>query len=151
MEKNPKIEAKVVEHLEKWIEYVSQAQKELEGFSICPFAAKATYKIVFCDINSIEPEESYDVILYVIEENDLGIINQWVNDYNQKYSDWLFFEDCASYNTFLNGIQTNNGKYNLILGQPKKKLRKFREILKKTKYYSFWSPEYYDEIMSSDF
>lgn len=150
MEEKSSIAAKVVEHIKKWIESVSQAHSELGGFSICPFARKAKYKIVFCSVNSIEPEDSYDVIIYVIEEEKLEVIQEWVKKYNQKYSQWLFFEDCASYDTFINGIQTNNGKYNLILGQPKEKLKKFREILKKTDYYSYWSKEYYNEIMNSD-
>jgi hypothetical protein len=81
---------------------------------------------------------------------ELGKINDWVDFYNKKYSEWLFFEDCATYDTFIGGVQTNNGKHNLILAQPKEKLRKFREILKKTSYYDFWSKDYYDEIMIDD-
>lgn len=150
MEDPKDIAAKVVEHIEQWIESVSQAHPELGGFSICPFAKKAKYKIVFCSIDAIQPEDPYDVIIYVIDEPELEVIQEWVEKYNKKYSDWLFFEDCASYDTYINGIQTNNGKYNLILGQPKEKLRKFRDILKKTNYYSYWSKEYYDEIMSSE-
>ena len=150
MEEKSDIEVKVVEHIEKWIQQVSQAHPELGGFSICPFAKKAKYKIVFCSVNSIQPEEPYDVIIYVIDEEKLEEIQKWVEILNQKHPNWLFFEDCASYDTYINKIQTNNGKYNLILGQPKEKLRKFRDILKKTDYYSYWSQEYYDEIMSSD-
>jgi len=141
---------RVTEHIEKWIQQVSQAHPELGGFSICPFAKRAKYKILFCSVNSIQPEESYDVIIYVIDEEKLEEIQKWVEILNQKHPNWLFFEDCASYDTYINGIRTNNGKYNLILGQPKEKLRKFRDILKKTDYYSYWSKEYYDEIMSSD-
>ena len=150
MEEKSDIEVKVVKHIEKWIQQVSQAHHELGGFSICPFAKKAKYKIVFCSVNSIQPEEPYDVILYVIDEEKLEEIQKWFEILNQKHPNWLFFEDCASYDTYINGIRTNNGKYNLILGQPREKLRKFRDILKKTDYYSYWSQEYYDEIMSSD-
>ena len=150
MEEKSGTEAKVVKHIEKWIQQVSQAHSELGGFSICPFAKKAKYKISFCSVNSIQPEEPYDVIIYVIEEEKLEEIQKWVEILNQKHPNWLFFEDCASYDTYINGIRTNNGKYNLILGQPREKLRKFRDILKKTDYYSYWSKEYYDEIMSSD-
>lgn len=133
-----------------WIEKVSEVRPELGGFSICPFAKKAKYKILKIDIDKIYPIENYDVVIYVLNEDNLDVINSWVKHYNQKYRDWLFFEDCASYDTFINGVQTNNGLHNLILGQPKEKLKKFREILKKTEYYSYWSSEYYDEIMSSD-
>jgi len=133
--------------IENWIKEVSVVRPELGGFSICPFAKKANYKILEIDIDKVYPINDFDVVIYVLEETDLEAINWWVDFYNKKYKDWLFFEDCASYDTFINGVQTNNGKYNLILGQPKEKLMKFREILKKTEYYSYWSKEYYNEIV----
>lgn len=136
-----------VEYIKNWINEVSQVRRELGGFSVCPFAAKAYYKIIECPIDKIEPIEGFDVNIYIIDEGDLDVINNWVKQYNNKYEDWLFFEDCASNNTFINNVQTNNGKYNLILGQPKEKLMKFREILKKTEYYSYWSKDYYNEIV----
>jgi hypothetical protein len=89
------------------------------------------------------------VIIYVIEESDLEKINELVEFYNKKFPSWLFFEDCASYDTFIGGIQTNNGKHNLILAQPKDKLMYFRDILKKTDYYSYWSKDYYEEIVGA--
>lgn len=141
------IKDKVRADIENWIEEVSVVRPELGGFSVCPFAKKANYKILEIDIDKVYPINDFDVVIYVLEETDLETINWWVNFYNKKYKDWLFFEDCASYDTFINGVQTNNGKYNLILGQPKEKLMKFREILKKTKYYSYWSKEYYNEIV----
>lgn len=135
------------EYIKNWIKEVSQVRPELGGFSVCPFAAKAKYKIVECPIDKLELFDGYEVVIYIVEEEDLEIINQWVRHYNNTFKEWMFFEDCASYNTFINGVQTNNGKYNLILGQPKDKLLKFREILKKTEYYSYWSKEYFNEIV----
>lgn len=140
-----------VKYIEQWIEHISQAQHELGGFSICPFAKKSKYKIIECSIDAIEIEDGYDVIIYIINESNKEIIDQWVETYNNKIEDWMFFEDCATYDTFINGLQTNNGKYNLIIGQPKDKLMNFREILKKTNYYSYWSSEYYSEIVGSEY
>jgi hypothetical protein len=139
-----------VKDVEEWIKTVSQSRPELRGFSVCPFAKTGSYKIIECLAKDIIVENGFDVIIYIIEETDLNKINEWVDHYNKKYEDWLFFEDCATYDTFIGGVQTNNGKHNLILAQPKEKLRKFREILKNTDYYSFWSKEYYDEIMIDD-
>jgi hypothetical protein len=141
------LEAKVRADIENWIKEVSVVHPELGGFAICPFAKKANYEILEIDIDKIYPIKGLDVVIYVVDEEDLESINWWVDFYNNKYKDWLFFEDCASYDTFIGGVQTNNGKYNLILGQPKEKLEKFREILKKTEYYSYWSDEYYKEIV----
>ena len=137
----------VVREIEKWIERVSQVRPELGGFSICPYAKSGKYKIIECSTDKIDVEEGYDVIIYVIDETDLVKINEWVGFYNKKFEDWLFFEDCATYDTFIGGVQTNNGLYNLILAQPKEKLMRFREALKKTDYYSYWSEEYYEEIV----
>jgi hypothetical protein len=143
MENEKSLEAKV----EEWVRHISLSRKELGGHAICPFAKTATYKIVTCSIDSIKPVERYDVIIYHINESHLDQIRSWCDFYNEKYPDWLFFEDCASYNTFINDVKTNNGYYNFILGQPKDKLMKFRELLKKSDYYSYWSKEYYDEIV----
>jgi hypothetical protein len=136
-----------VKEIEKWIERVSQVRPELGGFSVCPYAKSGKYKIIECSTDKIEVEDCYDVIIYVIDETDLVKINEWVVFYNKKFENWLFFEDCANYDTFIGGVQTNNGLYNLILAQPKEKLMKFREALKKTDYYSYWSEEYYKEIV----
>jgi len=149
-QETPQEKSLAVRDVEEWIQKVSQSRPELRGFSICPFAKTGKYKIVECSEEDIEVEENYDVIIYIIQESSLNKINEWVEFYNKKYENWLFFEDCATYDTFIGGIQTNNGKHNLILAQPKEKLRKFREILKKTDYYSFWTKDYYDEIMIDD-
>jgi hypothetical protein len=136
-----------VKEIEEWIERVSQVRPELGGFSVCPYAKSGNYKIIECSTDKIDVEDGYDVIIYIIDETDLVKINKWVDFYNKKFEDWLFFEDCASYDTFIGGVQTNNGLYNLILAQPKEKLLRFREALKKTDYFSYWSEDYYKEIV----
>ena len=144
-EKN--LAARVRADIENWIKEVSVVRPELGGFAICPFAKKANYEILEIDIDKIYPIDGLDVVIYVVDEDDLEVINWWADFYNNKYKDWLFFEDCASYDTFINGVKTNNGKHNLILGQPKEKLKKFRKILEKTDYYKYWSEDYYKEIV----
>lgn len=118
-----------------WIREVSKVRPELNGFAICPFASSSKYKIIECDVEEIIPLDGYDVIIYIIEDYfDLDAVQFWVNYYNSVYEGWKFFEDCGSYKTFIQGIQTNNSKYNLILAQPTQKLRKFRENLAKSSY-----------------
>lgn len=138
--------------IEKWIEKVSQIRPDLGGFAVCPFAKQARYKIVEEKIDNLVPENGYDVIIFVVDSSlTLEIIEKWCKIYNDRYSEWKFFEDCASYDTFIQGVQTNNGKYNLILAQPKEKLRKYREILSKTNYYDYWNNEYLQEILEEDY
>jgi len=135
-----------------WIKEVSKIRPELNGFAICPFAAKSKFKIVECSAEEIYPIEGYQVIIFIVEDYfDLDTVQFWVDYYNKKHEKWKFFEDCGAYKTHINGIQTNNGKYNLILGQPTDKLRKFRENLAKTSYYDLWDNEYLREILEGDY
>jgi hypothetical protein len=135
-----------------WIKEVSKTRPELNGFAICPFASKSKFKIVECSVEEISAIDGYQVIVYIVEDYlDLNAIQFWINYYNSKYPNWKFFEDCASYDTFINGLKTNNGKYNLILAQPKEELRKFRENLAKTSYYNLWDNEYLQEILEDDY
>jgi len=135
-----------------WIREVSKIRPELNGFAICPFAAKSKFKIIECPAEEIYPIEGYQVIIYIVEDYlDLSTIQFWVDFHNKKHEKWKFFEDCGSYDTYIKGIKTNNGKYNLILGQPTDKLRKFRENLAKTSYYDMWDDEYLKEILEDDY
>jgi len=135
-----------------WIQKVSKLRPELNGFAICPFAAKSKYSVVECSASVIEPIEGMDVVIYIIEDQfNLNEVQRYVDICNSKYKDWKFFEDCGTYDTFIKGIQTNNGRYNLILGQPREKLRKFRENLAKTTYYDLWDDEYLREILEDDY
>lgn len=144
--------SEVEAHISEWVEKVSTVRAELGGFSICPYASTAKYKIVECLAEDIMPISGYDVVFYVVEDYfDLPSVQFWVNFYNNLYDDYLFFEDCASYNTFVGGIQTNNGKYNLILMQDKEHLRKNRERLAKTGYYHHWNDAYLREILGDDY
>ena len=135
-----------------WIKEVSKVRPELNGFAICPFAASSKFKIIECSARDIEPIEGYQVIIYIIEDHfNLDEVQYWVDYHNSRHENWKFFEDCGSYDTFIKGIKTNNGKYNLILGQPTQKLRKFRENLAKTSYYDLWEDDYFKEILEDDY
>ena len=139
-------------HILNWIKEVSQVREELNGFAICSFASNSKFKIIECSVEDIAPIEGYQVIIFIVEDHlDLDIIQSWVNFYNSKCEKWKFFEDCGAYNTYINDIQTNNGKYNLILSQPTDKLKKFRKTLAKTSYYDMWDDEYLKEILEDDY
>lgn len=138
--------------IKTWIEKISQLRPDLGGFPICPYAKQAKYKISEENIENLVPEEGYDVIIFVVDPSlSLKNLQKWCKIYNSMYPEWKFFEDTASNNTFIGEIQTNNGKYNLILSQPKEKLKKYREILAKTGYYDHWSNEYLQEILEEDY
>ena len=143
--------SKVNKQIIQWIEDISKLKEELGGFSVCPFAKQSTYKIVECNADDIIPIDEYDVIIFVVERNlTPEILKNWCKIYNEEYPEWKFFEDSADIDTYIAKIRTNNGKYNLILAQPREKLRKYREILSKTNYYDHWSREYLEEVLEED-
>jgi hypothetical protein len=139
------------DYILQWIERISELRPELSEFSVCPYARLALYDVVEVNVGKIEPVTGYDVIIYVVEDDlSPSELDTWVEYYDKKYKNWTFFKDCAAYSTFIGEIQTNNGKYNLILAQEKEKLRKIREKLSKTGYYDHWSKEYLKEILKDD-
>ena len=139
-------------HIANWIRSVSEIRPELSGFAVFPFSSRANYKVVECNAKDIEPISGYDVVIYAIEDDfTLENVQEWVEYHNNKHEDWLFFEDCASYDTYVGGIQTNNGKYNLILMQSGEDLRQKRLKLAKTKYYDHWDDDYLKEILGDDY
>ena len=65
---------------------------------------------------------------------------------NLTHPHLIFLPDHSQRYTHINGVQTNNGRLNLILCQPKDKLIKARQSLKPSGYYSYWSKDYLKEI-----
>lgn len=138
-------------HIDEWIGKISKFRPELGNFSVCPFASKAKYKIIECQAEDIVPISGYDVVFYVVEDYfDLQSVQFWTNFYNKTHQKYIFLEDHATSNSFINGVQTNNGKYNLILMQDREKLRKHRQILRDAGYYSHWNDEMMREILGED-
>lgn len=139
-------------HIGEWIEKISIIHPKLGNFSVCPYASAAKYTIIECNVEDIVPVKGYDVVFYVVEDYlDLTSIQYWVNFYNNLFNEYVFLEDCATYDTFLSGIQTNNGKYNLILMQNREKLRKHRHILRNLGYYENWDDDMLREILADDY
>lgn len=139
-------------HIREWIEKVSKVRPELGGFSVCPYASTAKIQIVETLAEDIMPISGCDVVFYVIEDYfDLQSVQFWVDYYNRVYDEYIFLEDHATTNSYINGIQTNNGKFNLILMQDRGKLRKHRQILRNLGYYAHWNDEMMREILGDDY
>lgn len=143
----------MIEDLEEWIYKIKYHNPDLKGHSICPFAKANTYKIVNCPINDIKPlEDEFGVVIFVVEDDlDLNYGRQKIDDLNEMYPKYKFFDDFRDEPSFINGIQTNNGLYNLILYQNAEFLTKMRGILAKSNYYDLWDDEYLKKILEKDY
>lgn len=139
--------------LEDWIDTIKKSHPDLKGHSVCPFAKTNTYKIVRCSINDIKPlDEEFGVVIFIVEDDlDINYGHQKIKELNQKYTKYKFFDDFRDENSFINGVQTNNGKYNLILYQDSQFLTKMRQILAKTNYYDLWDDDYLRKILEKDY
>jgi hypothetical protein len=137
-----------------WVKSISEPKKELGGHSICPFAKIASrFKIVQPQEEIIPPEDrEFDVIVYTLPDSvTLEDINSLCDNLYKKYPDLIFLPDHKDRDTYINGVKTNNGQHNLILCQPKQKLKDARSGLKKTDYYTYWDKDYLKEILGEDY
>jgi len=134
-----------------WIGQLSKIRPELGNFAICPYASKANYKIVEEKLSQIVPNPDYDVIIYVVEDNmSAQFLYDAVDDYNRNYPDYKFIADHGKTKTYIQGIQTSNGFFNLVLCQPRKELTEARKKLAKTNYYNYWDQNYLKEVLEDD-
>ena len=143
----------MIKDLEEWIQRIKTSHPDLKGHSICPFAKANTYKIVESSIDDIKPlNEDFGVVIFVVENDlDLEYGRQKIEELNQKYPKYKFFDDFRDEPSFIDGVQTNNGLYNLVLYQNSEFLTKMRQILAKTNYYDLWDDEYLRKILENDY
>lgn len=149
------------ENLKKWIDKVSEYRNELGGFSICPFAKKASEEhSIFWSYIEDHPEPFmlrylqilpvFDLVVFIdktktLTNDELLCI---MDNLQKVMPELIFLKDHPDYPGYINGVNTSNGVYPIILVQPRDKLMQARERLKKTKYYDNWSEEYKNEIWS---
>ena len=134
-----------------WIKQISKIRPELGNFSICPYASGANFSIQEQKLSRIVPNSDFDVVIYIVEDNiTANFLYDAVDDYNSNYPDYKFIADHGKTKTYIQGIQTSNGKYNLVLCQSRKELTEARKKLAKTDYYSYWDKDYLEEVLEDD-
>lgn len=134
--------------IRQWILHISQPREKLGGFAVCPFAATAKFHIEKRDLSDVGPCEGSQVTIFVVEDTlSLSDMVTKCAELNEKYDDYIFLDDHKDEDSFINGVQTNNGKYNLVIVQEKTELIRARRILHKTEYYTYWSEEFYNRIV----
>ena len=135
-----------------WIKEISKIRPELGNFAICPYASGAKFSIQEQKLSQIMPNSDYDVIIHIVEDDiDADFLYEAVDDYNLIYPEYKFIADHGKTNTYIQGIQTTNGKYNLVLCQPRKELTEARIKLAKTNYYDYWDKNYLEEVLEDDY
>lgn len=137
--------------LSDWVARISKPSEEIGGLPVCPFASKSELSIIDTDGSDIDPPPwDFDLIIYKLpEQYTIEELTDLAKEYNSMYPEMIFLPDHKDRNTFINGVQTNNGIYNLILCQWRDNLEKARSKLFGTKYYTFWDEDYLKEILNT--
>jgi hypothetical protein len=143
-------------HIKLWTQHLSKPQDTLDGLAVCPYAARARYKILDRIRKKIRFEkdqtllETLDVLLYLKEfrmkKKDMYELCDQLNDAHKEY---VFLADHWETETKIKDVRTNNGLYNLILCQKRSKLESARKFLRSKNYYDHWSKKYLKDVMST--
>lgn len=134
-------------HIQGWIDHVSQPQEQLANMSVCPFAKKAVYEIINTELDQLAvPATEFKLVIYIlpdaVSEVEMTVRCMQLND---QHPDYVFLPDHQIKRTYVQGVLTNNCKYNLVMCQPKAEIEKGRESLLKTKYYTFFDDNYWNQ------
>lgn len=139
---------KVTKDIQDWILRLSKPRRELGNFAVCHYAKFSKYRIEQRLISDLAPLEGVEVAIFVLDDaHTLEDLIGACRALGEAHPNYIFLDDHKDNSTFINGVQTNNGKYNLILCQNKKKLLEARENLHQTEYYSYWNQELYNRIV----
>lgn len=147
--------------IKDYIDYISLKRDELGGHAICPFAKTFLKKIQIIEsedfwVDAIKCMDNEDhPMLYLIygDKNKYDIEwLEWFCDIHEKYSRdknlWLIWDHPDQINK-INGIETNNKEYAILMIQPLSELNNYSDKLHQTDYYNFWDKEYYNKIVKS--
>jgi|11_taG_2_1085331.scaffolds.fasta_scaffold01382_8 hypothetical protein len=139
-----------IDAVSKWIEYVSVKRKELGGHAICPFAAAASVEVIECNLIDIalNSDLNAEIIIFIVEDDvSEAAMLQSVSMLNMAQNEYIVLDDHKHDPSYINGVQTNFGEYNIVLCSKIDKLVQARKSLHQTNYYSYWSPKMYTRIV----
>lgn len=145
---------KPIDALYDWFKRIQVPHSEIGGFAVCPFSKQVQYlelvETKLADIFPPDPSEVNKIKVYLVEDEvtpeELDAACAELSDYRL-----IFLGDHKDRDTFISGVQTNNGHYNFVLCQPVGELNDARRKLVKTQYYTYWDKDYLKEIMGDDY
>lgn len=151
------------ESLVRWILDIMTSRQELSGLPICPYARQAyitdaydvkqtSYETVHTDIAASDLGKYQVVLLYYPDYNrhTTGALIEKTKNLNKLYNkqDIVVLDNDPRDPLILNGVQTTFADCYLWVLQSLADLNEKATQLQKTNYYSYWSREQLDEVVT---
>ena len=147
--------------IEDYLDYISLKRDELGGHAICPFAKSLLNKVKIIESEDFWGDavqcmnnEKHPVLYLIYGDKDKYDVD-WLKRFcsiHEKYSKdkdlWIIWDHPNQINK-INGIETNNKEYAILMIQGLSDINKYSDKLHNTNYYRFWSEEYYNDIVKS--
>jgi hypothetical protein len=153
----------MVDKISQWFEHIQTPREQLGNMPICPFAKAAIannqYTIAQCTIDSIDHQvQQCDIstnlvhILYLptYEQYTTQQLDQITNKLNQQHikDNKVVLENEPRITFELQGIRTTFPHCFLWIVQSLSDLTQKSDMLKNTNYYSYWTKEQIDEVVT---
>ena len=106
-----------VSKVREWIRELTKQRGELGGHSICPYAFSASVRIEETALSEVTLIEGADVTIFIVGDCSVAAMMATVDHLNMIHSDYMWLDDHKDEPTFIQGVQSNFGKDNLILCQ----------------------------------
>lgn len=146
--------------IQDYINHITKKRDEIGGHAICPYANAFLKKTNFIESNNFRSDASKifrssdHPMLSVIYGDPKKYNKKWLCDFCEEYQYfatsknlWLIWDHPDQINK-INGVQTNNNEYAILLIQKLDETKKFsKKLEQKTDYYSYWSAGYFEEIV----
>lgn len=145
--------------IEDYFDYISIKRGELGGHAICPFAKTFLNKVQIIESKNFI-KDAFECIqnkehpmLYLIYGDAKQFDKKWLEEFCNDHQEfarikdlWLIWDHPDQINK-INGVETNNKEYAILLIQKLSELNKYSDRLHKTNYYQFWDEKYYNKIV----
>jgi len=153
----------MVDKIAQWFEYIQIPRSELGNMPICPFARAAIvnkqYTIEQCTLDSIDDQiQQCDIstnlvhILYLptYEQYTIQQLSEITHKLNHQYKkdNKVVLENDPRETFELQGISTTFPHCFLWIVQSLSDLTEKSNMLNNTKYYSYWTKEQIDEVVT---
>jgi hypothetical protein len=153
----------MVDKIAQWFEHIQTPREQLGNMPICPFARAAVtnkqYTIAQCTLDSIDDQvQQCDIstnlvhIIYLptYEQYTIQQLSEVTTKLNQQYkkNDKVVLENDPRETFELQGIRTTFSHCFLWIVQSLSDLTQKSDMLKNTDYYSYWTKEQIDEVVT---